>query len=318
MTNSVDIQKVSDVLLANNNILILCHKNPDGDTLGSACALMHGLKSKGKQCAIMCHDAIPLKYNFMKPELYSEKFIPDFIVAADVASLQLFGDKTLPYSEDVDLCIDHHASNSNYAKMVCCDETMPATAQLMFLILETMQVKITPIIANCLYTGIVTDTGCFKYSSTTPQTLIAGSKLLEYGAEHTIITTKFFMSKSRKTIELEKYALNNLEFLYNGRCALVTLAKDILDEIKPEPDDVDGVSALPRTIDGVDIGVTIRQISAVAFKISIRTSENADACDIAQGLGGGGHKRAAGCEVIGSLESAKKAILKEVEKSLCR
>ncbi|MBR6518068.1 MAG: bifunctional oligoribonuclease/PAP phosphatase NrnA, partial [Oscillospiraceae bacterium] len=109
-----------------------------------------------------------------------------------------------------------------------------------------------------------------------------------------------------------------MEFMYEDRCALIVLDNDILSQIGAQPSDIDGISAIPRSIEGVDIGVTIRQIDENKFKISVRTSEEANACEIAQGLGGGGHTKAAGCEVMGSMESVKNAILREVETALCR
>lgn len=318
MTNSIDISKAAQQLLNSEDILILCHKNPDGDTIGSAGGLLHSLKQLGKRCAILCQDVFPARFDFMYLDLFTNQFTPKFIVSVDVATAHLFGDKLSSYDGNVDLCIDHHPSNSGYAKMVCCDGDLPATAQLMLSIIELMGVEIDACIADCLYTGLVTDTGCFKYSSTTAETHLAAAKLMQFGAHHIEISGAFFMSKSRKNIELEKCALSTLEFLYDGKCAIIYMTKDVLDKIQPESTDIEGISSMPRAIEGVDVGITLRQISESSFKISVRTSENADACEIAQGLGGGGHRRAAGCEVTGSLESAKKAIIKEVEKAICR
>lgn len=318
INNGISPKEASEFLLQSDNILLLCHKNPDGDTIGSASGLMYALKKLGKCCAILCHDKIPEKYDYLNVETYCNQFIPEVVVAVDVASEHLLGEGTLPYSESIDLCIDHHPSNSGYAKMTCCNDKLPATAQLMLEIVENMGVELDKNIANCLYTGIMTDTGCFKYSATTSATHIAGAKLLDAGAEHTFIANRFFMSKSRKNIMLEKYALNTLEFFYDDRCAMVVLTKEILDSIEAQPSDIEGISAMPRAIEGVDVGITIRQISDSSFKISVRTSENANACEIAEGLGGGGHTRAAGCEVIGNIESARNAILREVETALCK
>lgn len=318
INNSISIENAAQMLLGADNILILCHKNPDGDTLGSAAALMHALRSKGKMCAVMCQDAIPAKYDFLGIEVFDRQFTPEFVVAVDVADQKLFGSDVMVYGENVDLCIDHHPSNTGYAKSVCCDGTLPAAAQLMHSVVVAMGVEVDKTIANCLYTGIMTDTGCFKFSSTTAETHIAAAELLKAGAEHNFISERFFMSRSKKTIELEKYALNTMEYYFDGRCAVIVLPKDVLDRVDAKQGDVEGISAIPRSIEGVDVGITIRQISDNTFKISVRTTERANASEIAQGLGGGGHTRAAGCEVICSLEGAKNAILREVETALCR
>ncbi len=318
ISNAISINQAAESLLDADNILLLCHKNPDGDTLGSAGGLMFALKKLGKICAIHCNDIIPQKYDFLNLDIFDHSFNPQFIVSVDVADTRLLGDKLAEYINNIDLCIDHHPSNTGYANMVCCDGKMPATAQLMLDILEVMNVELDENIANCLYTGIMTDTGCFKYSATTSETHIAAAKLMQAGANHNFISERFFMSKSRKAVDLEKYALNNMQFFFDGRCAVVQLPIQVIEEIGAQPSDIDGISSMPRNIEGVDVGITIRQIADTLFKVSLRTSENANANEIASGLGGGGHTKAAGCEVMGNMESVRKAVLREVETAICK
>ncbi|MEG1782223.1 MAG: DHH family phosphoesterase, partial [Oscillospiraceae bacterium] len=251
MTNNIDVAKAAQILSEKNNILLLCHKNPDGDTLGSAAGLCHALHIKGKRVAVLCSDEISPKYDFMQIPLYKGQFEVHFIVSVDVASQQLLGENLEKYAQSVDLCIDHHGSNSNYAKMLCCFSDMAATAQLMLEIIQAMGCEINKLVANCLYTGLVTDTGCFKYSSTTPSTHIAAAKLMELGADNVEIVDKFFMSKTRKNIALQKYMLNNLEFVFEDKCAIIALTQEILNEVQPSTTDIDGISAMPRTIEGV-------------------------------------------------------------------
>lgn len=318
MTTKISVQEVVDLLNANNDILILCHKSPDGDTLGSAAALCYALKGLGKNVSVACHNEIPGKYDYLKIPVYDKSYEPKFVVSVDVASAKLLGDNLSEYAENVDLCIDHHASNSSYSKFLCLAD-YPAAAQLMFEILTVMGCEMTKHIVNCLYTGLITDTGCFKYSSTTPETLKTGAKLMEMGADHTFLVEKFFMSKTKKAVLLEKYAYNNIEYYFDGKCALLFLTEEALDEIQPEPTDIDGISSLARNFEGVEVSVLIRPSGEEnVYKISVRTGETADACEIAAGLGGGGHKRASGCEVTGVAEKVKKAILMEVENELCK
>lgn len=318
INNGITVQQAAENLLSADNVLLLCHKNPDGDTLGSAGGLMFALKKLGKMCAMCCNDEIPQKYDFLNLETFSGQFIPDYIVAVDVADTKLLGDKLVEYADNIDLCLDHHPSNTGYAKAVCCDGALPAAAQLVLQVVQIMGVELDENIANCLYTGLMTDTGCFKYSATTAETHIAAAELLKVGAWHDFIANRFFMSKSRRTIALEKHALNTLEYYFEDRCAVIELPLTILNEVGAQQGDVEGISAMPRTIEGVDVGITIRQISESVFKVSIRTNANANANEIAAGLGGGGHTKAAGCEVMGSMESVKNAILREVETALCR
>ena len=319
MTTKIDINQTARLLLEKDNILILCHKNPDGDTLGSAAALCHVLTAMGKKCYIACHNKIPSKYDYLEIPVYDGQAEIEFIVAVDVAGVNLLGDNLADYAHKVDLCIDHHGSNGEYAKHLCLKADYPAAAQLMYEVITAMNAEITPHVADCLYTGMLTDTGCFKYSSTTPLTHIIGAKLMELGANHTMLVEKFFMSKTRKAVQLEKFMMNNLEYYFDERCALLVLTREALTEIKPDPTDLDGLSSMPRDFEGVEVSILVRPLREEGnYKLSIRTGENVDACALAASLGGGGHIRAAGCEVVGSIETIKKAILKEVEIALCQ
>ena len=319
MTTKIDIQSTARMLLEKDNILILCHKNPDGDTLGSAAALAHALAGMGKKAYIACHNRIPAKYDYLNIPLVEEGAEIDFVVSVDVAGINLLGDSLMEYAHKINLCIDHHGSNGEYAKYLCLKVDYPAAAQLMYEVLCEMGCEITPHIADCLYTGILTDTGCFKYSSTTPLTHIIGARLMELGAQHTLLVEKFFMSKTRKAVQLERYMMNNLEYYFDDRCALLVLTREAILDIQPDPTDLDGLSSMPRDFEGVDISILIRPLREEgSYKLSIRTGETVDACAIASALGGGGHIRAAGCEVIGSIETVKKAILREVENTLCQ
>ena len=319
MTTKIDIQSTARMLLEKDNILILCHKNPDGDTLGSAAALAHALAGMGKKAYIACHNRIPAKYDYLDIPLVEEGGEIDFVVSVDVAGINLLGDSLMEYAHKINLCIDHHGSNGEYAKYLCLKADYPAAAQLMYEVLCEMGCEITPHIADCLYTGILTDTGCFKYSSTTPLTHIIGARLMELGAQHAMLVEKFFMSKTRKAVQLERYMMNNLEYYFDDRCALLVLTREAILDIQPDPTDLDGLSSMPRDFEGVDISILIRPLREEgSYKLSIRTGETVDACAIASALGGGGHIRAAGCEVIGSIETVKKAILREVENTLCQ
>ena len=319
MTTKIDINETAGLLLEKDNILIICHKNPDGDTLGSAAALCHVLTAMGKKCYVTCHNTIPSKYEYLNIPVYDGEAEIEFVVSVDVAGVNLLGDNLADYAHKIDLCIDHHGSNGEYAKYLCLKSDYPAAAQLMYEVITAMNGEITPHVADCLYTGILTDTGCFKYSSTTPLTHLIGAKLMELGAQHTMLVEKFFMSKTRKAVQLEKYMMNNLEYYYDDRCALLVLTREAMQDIQPDPTDLDGLSSMPRDFEGVDVSILIRPLREEGnYKLSIRTGETVDACALASSLGGGGHIRAAGCEVVGSIETVKKAILKEVEIALCQ
>lgn len=318
MTEQLNVQQMAQRLRAADNILILCHKNPDGDTIGCGSALYYALKTMEKNAAVLCSDAIPSRYAFTNPRLFKGEFEPEMIVAVDVASMQLFGEgnSMAHFSRHVDLCIDHHAGNTGYADFTLLDGHAAAAAELLYEVIVAMEVTLTPHIANCLYTGLATDTGCFKFSSTSANTHLVAAKLIEAGCNVEALNTLLFDTKPRARMEAERIARNHLEYYLDGRCALIYLTRDEIEQSKVDPADLEELTSLPISIEGVKVGLTLRQQPGGSYRISVRTAKGVDACAIARRLGGGGHNRAAGCELLGNLDNAKSAILAEVETEL--
>ena len=315
MTEPLNVQQMAQRLMAADNILILCHKNPDGDTIGSGSALYFALKALDKNAALLCADAVPARYAFTNAHQFKGEFEPRTVVAVDVASLQLFGERNgVPqYTRHVDLCIDHHAGNTGYADFTLLDSSAAAAAELLYRVIVEMGVDITSHIADCLYTGLSTDTGCFRFSSTTADTHRVAAKLIEAGCHLEELNTLLFDTKPRQRMEAERIARNHLEYYLDGRCALIYLTRDEIEHSGVDPADLEDLTSLPISIEGVKVGLTLRQQPGGSYRISVRTAKGVDACAIASRLGGGGHSRAAGCELLGNLDNAKNAILAEVE-----
>lgn len=317
MSEKLDVKAAAARLFAVDDVLIICHKNPDGDTLGSAGALYHGLVAKGKNCAVLCADDIHPRYDYLQLRLYDESFEPKYIIAVDLAGPQLFGDVTAKYAPLCDLCIDHHASNTGYAKALLLEEDS-SCAEVVLKVLDEMNVTITKEIANCLYTGISTDTGCFKFTNTTANTHLAAARLMDLGADTVQLNQLLFESKSRSRLEIERLALSTLEFHFEDKCALIYITREMVQVTGADGTDMEGITGIPRSIEGVGIGITMRQQTGSSYKVSVRTTSEYSAADICARLGGGGHRQAAGCEMIGNLENAKAAILAEAKKELCK
>jgi phosphoesterase RecJ-like protein len=320
MTEPLSVEQMAERLKQADCILILCHKNPDGDTIGCGAALYHALRALKKTTAVLCSDPVPLNFSFMGIKLYDGSFQPAAVVAVDVASLQLFGDKNnVPeLAHHVDFCIDHHAGNGCYADYTLLDAGAAATAELLTPVIEAMGVSLSPQIADCLYTGLSTDTGCFKFSSTTAQTHRIAARLIEAGARLDELNRILFDTVPKERMAAEQMALDHLEYHLDERCALIYLTREEIAQSKVDPADLEDLTSLPLRIAGVQVGLTLRQQPSGSYRISIRTVEGVDACAIAQRLGGGGHNRAAGCELEGNLENTKNAILAEVETELSR
>ena len=324
MTEPLHVEQAAAKLRDADNILILCHKNPDGDTIGCGSALYDALASLGKTAAVLCADPIPRRFRYTQPRLFREEFEPSLVVAVDVAGLQLFGDTGLmpAYSRRVDLCIDHHAGNNGYAQYTLLDAGAAATAELLCEVIEAMGVEIDPHMADCLYTGLATDTGCFRFANTTAKTHRIAARLIEAGARVEELNTILFATKTRGQMEAERMARSHLEYALDGSCAIIWLDRDEIEASQADPSDLEELTALPIGIEGVKIGLTFRQQPSGSWRVSIRTVKGVDAVAVARRLGGGGHLQAAGCELLGTLDNAKSAVLAEakavLEDTSCR
>lgn len=311
------LEKAVWLLLGAENVLILAHKAPDGDTMGSAFALARVLIKLGKTAQVICDDPFPPKYNYLFKGLRSDhcrtdNFIPEFIVATDIASIELMGKSLAPFYDKIGLCIDHHPSNTGYADFTVVDPTAAATCEIVAEIIDLLDVEIDDDIANCIYTGLATDTGCFRFSNTTPKTLRTAAAMIEKGADSVKLNKLLFETKSRGRLEMERMALESLEYYFGGLIAMITLTRAMTKKAGIADSETEGIASIPARIEGVEVGITLKEKEDGFYKISLRTSGKFNASDICASLGGGGHAAAAGCRVEGDLDEVKRKILKAV------
>ncbi len=305
----------AEILKAQDNILILVHGHPDGDTLGCGYSLCRALISMGKKAAVRCSDEIPKKYSYLSQEIEDLSFEPQFIVSVDVADAALLGKKNQElYGDKVDLSIDHHGSNRIFAKKTLLDDKAAAACEIMLEVIKALGVEITKDIANCIYTGLSTDTGCFRYSNVTPRTMRMGAEMIEAGADNAAINTVMFETKTKTYVALEKLCLAGMETYFDERFALITVTQEMFRLSGSDESECDAIASLPRQIEGVVIGATLREKADGTFKVSMRTHAPADASAICAEMGGGGHMRAAGCQLDGPLENAKKILIENIKK----
>lgn len=311
----LNLSELCEYLKTHDDYIILTHISPDGDTLGSAYALALGLLSIGKRAFVVCNDEIPHKYDYFVKAAALKSFDYKTIISVDVADAKLLGSLYEKYSDKIELNIDHHISNTRYANNLYLDATASATAECIYDILMAMNIEITSIMANALYTGIATDTGCFKYSNVTPKTHLIAAELYKYGIDAAEINRVMFDTKSRNRIELEKMVLETAEFLFDERCLMLTVTSEMQEKSGCEQSDLEGVAAISRSVEGVLCGVSIKQSEKDVYKISLRTYPPLDASAICATLGGGGHVSAAGCTLEGSLEEVRAEITAAVGKA---
>ncbi len=305
----IDAYEAAEFLKTHDDYLILMHASPDGDTLGSGFALCGILQRMGKRARAVCPDPIPHRFDYMYRAVKQQDFEPQTIVCVDVADTKLLGDMK-EVGDRAALCIDHHISNTEYAERLYLHAEYAAAAECVYDVICALGEEIDTEIANCIYTGVATDTGCFRFSNTTPQSHMIAAVMIKCGAEITPINYAMFDMKSQGRIKLEQEVLKNIRYYADGHIALITVTLDMLAKITDiDSDDVGALSAIPRQIEGVDIGICLKEKKAGVYKASLRSSERINVSDICVGFGGGGHARAAGCSFTSSIEDAEKALV---------
>ncbi len=310
---SLDVKECASLLKEFDNYLILTHRNPDGDTLGSAFALKRALDLMGKKTMVRCCDDIHPKFSYLWDDISNGDIEYEKIIAVDVADSKLLGEEfEAKYGDKVFLCIDHHMTNREYAEHLLLEDRAAAAVVIYEVICE-LGVEITPQIANCVYTGLATDTGCFMYSNTTPTVHRIAAEVMEKGADYPLINRLMFETRTLSYIKLEQMAVASVESHFDGKCAIMTITQEMFRESGSNESECDGIASIPRKIEGVKIGVTIREQKDGKYKVSLRTIEPYDAAKICSNFGGGGHNRAAGCEFGCSLAEAKQQLLEIIK-----
>lgn len=312
----LSLKETAKFLKKHDNFVILTHASPDGDTLGSGYALFYGLKEIGKVAAVICADVIPQKYSYFVHETDNIDESKATVIAVDVATKALLGSLSEEFGDKVDLSIDHHISNSRFAKNLYLDPTASATCEIIYELLECMKVNINNNAAKAMYTGIATDTGCFKYSNVTAKTHMIASKLYEYDIDAASINKIMFDTKSRKLLELERMVLDTAEYHFDNKCILLSVTAEMQQQTGCSGSDLEGIAVISRSVEGVLAGISIKQTGDDEYKISLRTYPPLNASDICKMIGGGGHNAAAGATVHGTLDEVKTMVLAAVKKNM--
>ena len=302
-------------LRGHDNFVILTHRRPDGDTIGSAAALCRGLRQMGKTAFVLTNEQFTPRFGPFLDGLTCDALPAGAtVISADIASEGLLSFDAVRLQLMPVCAVDHHGSNSLACpKLVEADKA--ACGEIVYAVLTELGVTVTKQIAECLYTAISTDTGCFKFSNTTANTHRTAAALIAAGADVYPINKLFFDTKSFARLRLEAKLTDTMEFYADGAVGVCTMPKSLLAAFTVTEDDLDSISGFARSIEGVRIGIMIREVEDGLGKISLRTEAPYDASAICQRLGGGGHAAAAGASVPGGIEGAKAAILQALRDS---
>lgn len=307
------LKETADWLLARDNFLILTHRSPDGDTIGSAAGLCVALREQGKSAYLLSNHEVSDTFLPYLDTLQSESFSPDFIVSVDTATEELFPDNAENYKGKVDLAIDHHPQKEPYAKENCIIPEKAATGELIFGIISLWG-SVSQKAAMPIYIALATDTGCFVYGNTTAETHYVAGALLETGIDVRKINKILFETVTLKQLQLESKLLSTIRLYDNGKIAIVCVTKSILDEVAAEDKDTEKISDFVGRIEGVITGITVREKKNNLCKISVRSNPDVlKANDICVQLGGGGHAAASGARYQGTVEETVEALVKAIE-----
>jgi len=314
------IMQIKELLLSQKRVAVISHMNPDGDTLGSQLALAGGLEALGIGTILINNDSISEKYHFVagyeRIQPYQESMeLPEVIIFVDCASLELAGcSETTAFLQGKTIVnIDHHTSNKQYGTINFVQGEAAANCQNVYDVLLALQVHITPEIATALYMGLSTDTGNFLFDNVSARTLRIAAELKDCGADTNSLRWYMYESFSHKRIELMKYILNELHISYNGKYAWSKLSYEMMQRLKPDSTDIDGLINTIKDIEGVEIALLFRGVEANKTKVSLRSKIWSDVNKIAGMFGGGGHVRAAGCTIMGNVEEAAEQLVPAVK-----
>ena len=311
----ISLKEAARKLFEAEKLVIASHVNPDGDAIGSSLGLMHALQGMGKEVQVLIDDDIPAIFSVLpgyevirRPETGDAKIRADLFVILDTSP-----DRIGISGEVVEahvLNIDHHVTNKGEAEFSYVDSGRAATAEIVYELIREMGREFTSEIAACIYTGIATDTGFFRYSNTTPFTMRAAAELMEHGARPHIIS-EAMEQKSYAVVKGMAAAMQTIERFCNGRAAGLFMDRELTAGIE----NTEGFIDMVRVIEGVDVAVLLKCKEEKLCRVSMR-SKGMDVAKIAAGFGGGGHVRAAGCTLEMNFADAKRAIMQAIEEAM--
>lgn len=308
-------KEAAALLREQDEILILTHRRPDGDTIGCGAGLCLALRQAGKRAFLLKNPDITAVNEVYARALWAEEgYEPSYVVSVDIAAKSLFFPAAEAFFERIGLAVDHHPSFEGFGAFQCVDPSRAACGEIVYEICRELG-EITREIALPLYAAVATDTGCFVYANTEANTHRVAAALLETGIDYFAVNKRHFRTKSRKRIAIEAELMGNAEFFQEGRGVFLCMPLEMLERLGVNENDLEDISSLAGVIEGVDCGAVLRELKPGEWKLSLRTGANGrvNATRVCQILGGGGHAMAAGATVKGTLAQVKDLVLAAID-----
>lgn len=298
-------------LLSRDKFLILTHKNPDGDTVCSACALCSALRRKGKTAWLYRNTQIEKKLMpYAEPLFAPEGYEPGCVLSVDIATEGLF---PLGFEGGVELCVDHHPTNSHFAKNELIKPERSACGEIVLDLIKALCGKPNKAEATLLYIALTTDTGCFQYANVNAHSFSAASELLRCGADNRMVSLVFFRKVSAARIKLEGLIYSSMEYYRDGKLTVATVTREMLEKAGATEDDCSDLAGLPGRGEDSIVSVLIKETQDGKSKISVRSNPEVSSSDICAVFGGGGHDMAAGCTISTPPDRAKEMLLAVID-----
>ncbi|MEE0111601.1 MAG: DHH family phosphoesterase [Oscillospiraceae bacterium] len=298
-------------LLTHDRYTILTHRRPDGDTIGSSAALCLGLRQLGKTAHVLENGEVSQRFRWLHEGLTKEAVEDgDTIVSVDVASPGMLPKAFEPLLGQIVLRIDHHGSATSFTDVELVDAGSASCAEVVWDVLVMMGVKADKALAEAVYVGVSTDTGCFRYSNTTAHTFAVAAECARAQARIYELNQELFETNTLGRLKMQAWIVDHMQMLRGGEMAICAIPKAVEDTIGVTQDDMDNISSFPRTVAGVCMAATLRETSDGDTKISVRAVPGYDATKVTEKFGGGGHKGAAGASLKLPLAEAAKAVEK--------
>jgi phosphoesterase RecJ-like protein len=319
------MNEVVALLRQAQRVTAICHENPDADTLGAAIAIAIAAERLGKASEVVSADPPPPLLAFV-PRIGTARrapaLEPDVAVVVDAGDLTRIGSVATEHADWLARArvanVDHHISNTGFGTAVWVDPTAAATCEMVALLLPELGVEIDQELATVLMTGIAQDTHTFAHPNATPRTLRVAAELLEAGAPLSQINRTLYVDKPYSTLALWGLMLAGIGQRCDGRIVYASMTNAMLAEVGEEPSAGEGFVDLLGSTKAADITVLFKEADETTTRVSVRTSDRADAVAITSAFGGGGHARAAGCTVVAPLAAAREQVLAECERELAR
>jgi len=315
-------KEISKLLSEAGGIAIFPHISADGDAIGSSLALGLALKNAGKKIVIYIEENIPTSFRFLPglelADFYNESDeVMDVNIALDTGDVGRLASRAETFFKaPCTINIDHHVTNSKFGHLNFVDALSASTGEIVYSLLKQMKLKIDKDIAVCLYTAIATDTGGFQYGNTTAQTHRIAAELIETGINVGEISQRIFDNTTYEKLKLTQKSIELLELHENSKLAVVVLSLEDIRSTGAKDEDCDGIVNIGRSIEGVEVSVLIKQKENNEVRVNFRSKSYVDVSEVAAIFDGGGHKRAAGCTIKGSVEDAKAKIINAVKDRL--